>query len=330
MKHLVAMFLLPVLAGCQQADTEYRQCDVLERCVNILIPREGNPDSDRIQASLNKIRTGLVRLDEMIHPWRSGGMKRLNSRLASGEWSTINPSVIKMVKQAQELSRLSNGLYNPALYGALLKIWGFHRETPLAEPPSRHAIRTLLARKPSMSDVELEGIRVRSRNVAVLIQFGTLLDARIIETITRYLDEDNISHALVQARETIYARGRYKGKSVWPVSSLQPRDGLPALASIESGGAVCRLVLTDLSAQRIQGNDYRAIFNPASGLALDRTSAPATAVMAMHTRPDIASAACMALLVTNNKFEEIATRMGLSAAWRMRGDAQLERYSLPR
>lgn len=326
MKHFIVLPLLLACIGCQQGDIHYRQCDVLERCVSITIPRQDNPEAARIQGSLDRIRAGLTRLNEMIHPWQSGGMNRLNARLASGDWSSINPSVYRLVGQSQQLSQLSDGLYNPALYGALLKLWGFDRETPLPNAPSPGAIDAVLKKKPAMSDIELNGVRIRSHNPAVLVQFGTLLDARIIETVSAYLQEDGVSHFLVQARETIYAHGQYQGSDHWPLSTLPSIAGLPALYRLANGESVCRLSLDNLPV-RVIGNSRRAaLFNPSTGEAIDIAASPHKAVMVRHRNTAHAAVGCMVLMIADNNFKSLARKMEALEAWRSGKSGDLEYY----
>jgi len=67
----------------------------------------------------------------------------LNQLLASGESFTLPPSILPLIQRSSELSRRSNGLFNPAI-GKLTALWGFASDDPpKGPPPSTEAIRAI-------------------------------------------------------------------------------------------------------------------------------------------------------------------------------------------
>ena len=58
----------------------------------------------------------------------------MNAAFAKGEAAQIDAELMQMLKTAQDLSRASDRLFNPAI-GKLITLWGFHRDNYEAALP---------------------------------------------------------------------------------------------------------------------------------------------------------------------------------------------------
>ena len=56
------------------------------------------------------------------HAWENSALTRLNTQLASGETAIADPSILPLIKEANRLSQLSSGLFNPVIGDYLTEI----------------------------------------------------------------------------------------------------------------------------------------------------------------------------------------------------------------
>jgi thiamine biosynthesis lipoprotein len=133
---------------------------------------------------------------EVSHPWKPGPLGRTNQLLALEAEFSANPSVLPMIRQARQLSKITGGYYAPA-QGKLQQLWGFQGERPAKMPPDAERIKSLLEANPQMEDIHIEGIRMRSDNATVRIDFGAFAQGYAIDTAMQRLREHHIKAARI-------------------------------------------------------------------------------------------------------------------------------------
>jgi len=272
----------------------------------------------RVPGISRQIRDDFNYMDGAWHPWKAGPLGRVNELLPLQGRFSLPPSLKPVLLQARELSRQSEGLFNPAI-GALVKLWGFHRdEAPTGPPPSAAAIAELVAQKPSMDDLHIEGFGIRSDNPAVLLDFGGFAKGYAIDRVIERLKSLGIDNVIVNAGGDLRAIGS-KGDEPWRIGVRHPRAG-GVLASLEIRGD--ESVFTSGDYERFyeyQGRRYHHIIDPRSGYpARDFVS-----VTVVHASAAVADAASTALFVAGKRdWRRIAARMGVAQV--MLVDAQGE------
>jgi len=241
------------------------------------------------------------------HAWENSALTRLNTQLASGETAIADSSILPLVKEANRLSQLSSGLFNPVI-GELVSLWGFHdKPLPIGTVPDKDALRRLVAQGPSVDDIMLDGNRIRSRNPAVRYDLGAFAKGYAIDRAIERLQKLGIRNAIVNAGGDLRAIGRH-GDRPWRIGIRHPRQAT-ILASVEIDGDTS--VFTSGDYERffeVDGIRYQHIIDPRSGYPADRTAS----VTVIYDNAATADAAATALFVAGpDEWTAIARNMGI-------------------
>ncbi len=306
----LTLVLILSASGCQQAPREYKQTLlVFGTLVNITLR---DVDENLAQKSIEQIRRDLDFMHEVWHPWKPGPLGRTNALLATGGWFSANPSVLPVIKKGRELAELTDNLFNPTI-GQLIALWGYHQdEPPKGPPPTKAAIEQLLAQHPRMSDIEFDGLRMRSRNPAVQLDFGAMAKGLAIDRIIDYLRSQDIRNAIINAGGDLKVIGSH-GDRPWRIGIRHPRPDSDkqgeVLAALDVNDG--ESVFTSGDYERFyeyEGRRYHHIIDPRSGYPADQT----TSVTVIHTDAATADAAATALFVAGpTGWQAIARKMQL-------------------
>lgn len=235
----------------------YHECGILDTCITLTIT---DKDTDKARRALATAVSDIRRLQRMVHPTKSAGMQRTNVLLKSGEWFTVNPSLFNLIKESKNLYRLSGGNYNPA---------------------SRSVVQPVARDEATMDDIEIEGIRIRSRNPRVHLDFGHALHGQVADTVIRYLKSVEIESAQLQIG--VISAGLSKDAD-WPL----------------------KLPVAEQSTVRVKSGDSACL-----AVDTDPPSLPYKATLVTHESGLAAAASCMALLASGDVADiVIAQAMG--------------------
>ncbi|VAX09208.1 FAD:protein FMN transferase [hydrothermal vent metagenome] len=304
---LILIFILSSSA-CQQASREYKQTQlVFGTLVNITLR---DIDPALAQKSFAQIRLDLDFMHEVWHPWKPGPLGRTNALLATGGWFSANPSVIPVFEKGRELAALTDNLFNPAI-GKLIALWGYHQDDPPnGPPPSKAAIDQLLAHHPRMADIEFDGLRMRSLNPAVQLDFGAMGKGLAIDRIIDYLRSQGINNAVINAGGDLKVIGSH-GDRPWRIGIRHPRPkgDNTVLAALEVNDGESVFTSGDYERFYIyEGRRYHHIIDPRTGYPADQT----TSVTVIHNDAASADAAATALFIAGpDGWQAIARKMQL-------------------
>jgi thiamine biosynthesis lipoprotein len=256
------------------------------------------------QAS-NRLEQGFLARHEDWHAWEPGTLTATNQALATGKPFNGAAHVLPLLVEANRLSRLSNGLFNPTV-GKLIDLWGFHEnERAIGTLPATQAIDTLLEQAPSADDVTIEGTRISNRNPAVQYDLGAFAKGYAIDIAIEELRSSGIHNAIVSAGGDLRTIGSH-GDRPWRIGIRHPRQ-TGILASIELEGDAS--VFTSGDYERffeVDGKRYHHIIDPRTGYPADAT----TSVTVIHTDAATADAAATALFVAGpGQWVDIARHM---------------------
>jgi thiamine biosynthesis lipoprotein len=297
---------VPGLTACWSPhDTvNYEQFFAFGTLVEITIYGVDNERASRVSDVIeNDFRT----MHADWHAWQPGALAETNKALATGRPFSAPQSVLPLIRLAQELSASSNGLFNPAI-GRLIALWGFHDDDAAGHsPPEAKQVRELLAQRPEMDDIKVEGATVVCRNPAVQLDFGAFAKGYGIDVAIGRLRELGVENAIINAGGDLRAIGRH-GKRPWRIGIRHPRKpGI--IASVEVAGD--ESVFTSGDYERYYeygGKRYHHIINP-------RTGSPATgtiSVTVIHSNAATADAAATALFIAGpDEWHQIARMMGI-------------------
>jgi len=244
------------------------------------------------EAICRQIEQDFLDMHSSWHAWQPGPLSDLNSKLSNLESATIEPSILPLLNEANRLSRLSNGLFNPVI-GNLIALWGFHdNPLPVGTLPADTDIKELLAQLPSSNDVTIDGTIVSSRNPSVAYDLGGFAKGYAIDRAIDRLRKSGVHNAIINAGGDLRVIGQH-GDRPWRIGIRHPR-GNGIIASIEVSGD--NSVFTSGDYERffeVDGTRYHHIIDPRTGYPAINT----TSVTVIHSDAATADAAVTALFV---------------------------------
>ncbi len=246
-------------------------------------------------------------LDHRWHAWQASPLSDINRQLQAGKTAALPNDMQALFKQAQQLSKESHGLFNPAI-GQLVALWGFHSsELPSGAPPSKAAIEALLANHASMNDITLKNAEISSNNAKLHFDFGAIAKGYAVDQAIKKLQQLGIKNAIVNAGGDLRAIGHPEGRP-WRIGIRAPRrQGIMASLSVNEGESV----FTSGDYERFfdyQGQRYHHIIDPRSGLP----AANCQSVTVITDNAAKADAAATALFIAGgDHWLEIARSMKL-------------------
>ncbi len=263
-------------------------------------------------ASVRRIEARYRQMHRDWHPWQAGLMYDINQAFASSQCITVDAETRALIELAIQISKRSEGRFNPAI-GKLIAVWGFHTDEPEAgrPPPKAAVIKDLVKANPQLSDVHIRNQLVCSDNPAVSLDLSGIAKGWAVDVAIRYLKEDSISNAIVNAGGDLRVIGRAgqgaKSRS-WRVGVRHPVTG-GVLAEIDASGD--EAIFTSGNYERFneyEGVRYTHIIAPNTGWPVHDINS-ATVITATGAEAD---AWATGLVVAGSEgARELAQREGL-------------------
>jgi thiamine biosynthesis lipoprotein len=300
--------LLLATSSCSKQEASLYQEQILALGALVDISISG-VEPERAQQAASTVADDFNRIHRTWHAWQESELTRINARLPGGAAFPVQADLMPLMVRAQELSRQSEGLFNPAI-GKLIALWGFHSDEPIGPPPDPGAVAALVAQCPGMDDLRLENNFVQSRNPAVQLDFGAIGQGYAVDAAIEHLRKLGVENAIVNASGDIRVIGKH-GARPWRIGIRNPRaPGI--LASIEMQGD--ESIVTSGTYERFfeyGGQRYHHIIDPRNGYPAQGL----TSVTVLHRDAVTADAASTALLVAGLKdWRRIARAMGVEQA----------------
>nr|WP_201153559.1 FAD:protein FMN transferase [Rhodothalassium salexigens] len=207
---LCALAVVVALAALRPAPVHRDTIYVFGTLVEIEI--RGAPKTDA-RAAATRVGRLLREVHDDWHAWRPGGaLSRLNAAIAEGRTTMVDPRLAAVLRRGRQLSRASGGLFDPAI-GGLVALWGFHADTPpTGAPPAPDRIAAVLAKRPRMTDLSIEGLAVTSTNPAVQLDLGGFAKGAALDLAAAELRAMGIADAVLNAGGDVHVLGRHAGR----------------------------------------------------------------------------------------------------------------------
>ena len=322
----VFLFVLS-LAGCGREPLLTRESYVFGTRVEVLI--WGEPEDKASHAAASVLQE-FDRLHRDYHAWQPSALTALNDAISAGRAHEVSPELARLIHDAQTLSAAGDGLFDPGI-GLLVKLWGFHDDTFKPQLPDPAKLKTLIAAKPSIANLRLEGkclpsfpetlgkCLVRSSNPAVALDFGGYLKGVALDRAATILRAQGIRNALINIGGNIIALGS-KGERPWRVGIQQPRGTGPmATLDLRDGEAIG----TSGDYQRyfeLNGRRYCHLIDPRSGEPAQGTEAVSILIPPGPQAGALSDAATKPLFIAGPDWLAMARKTGIDQA--MRVDSQ--------
>ncbi|MEW6691393.1 MAG: FAD:protein FMN transferase [Pseudomonadota bacterium] len=260
---LLALATLATLTGCARQPRIQTEGFLLYGMLTQLSLPDTAPVA--ITAALSEAEAIFKREYAVLHPWQDSPLTRLNAALASGDWTPLDARLRGIIERGRELEAASGGAFSPAV-GALVKLWGFHSGQPNQErePPPQAEIDRLMTPPPRMSDLEIDGDRIRCRNTHVLLDFNAMAEGWAAELAAHRLAELGVTDALIDASGDLLVMGQ-PDRRPWRVAIQDPFTEGP-LGWLDISGDLA--VFTSGSYRKRfthKGVSYNHIIDPRSG-----------------------------------------------------------------
>jgi thiamine biosynthesis lipoprotein len=299
--------LLVILSACHSTIREYKETFfVFGTIVDVTLY---DVDAQTAANAFSVLNDDFQRMHRMWHPWNKGALQRTNQLLETTAEFSYNPSILDLIERSRKLAHDSHNLYNPAI-GKLLDLWGFHSdEPPTGPPPSKQAIEALVKLNPQISDITVSGVRMRSSNPSVKLDFGAMAKGLAIDMELNYLKSVGIHNAILNAGGDLKAIGQH-GERHWKVAIRDPRsEGMLANLDVFDGEAV----FTSGDYERyFESEDHHQRFHHILDPRTGYPAKNAISVTVIHSDAATADAAATALLIAgSNHWQEIAKSMGI-------------------
>ncbi len=259
--------LLSLLSGCGQSRLHQRESFVFGTRVEILV---AGVDEARARQAAAAVLGEFDRLHRIYHAWQPSELSELNAALAAGKTHAVSDEMVSLLKDAQRLSALGDGLFDPGI-GRLIKAWGFQSSEFRETLPDPEVIADWRRNRAGMADLVIDGNRVRSRSRRVAVDLGGYLKGYALDRAAEILKEQGIRDALINIGGNVMALGSKNGEA-WSIGIQHPRQP----------GPLATLKLRDGEAVGTSG-DYQRYFE-ADGKRYCHLLDPRSGKPAMHTQ----------------------------------------------
>jgi len=300
------LLLLFFTSACTRQSTDVARFFVFGTLVEVKLYGAESHQSDEAFASL---QSDFQKMHRDWHAWEPGALTTINRKFRNHQTAEADAAIIEMVRQSQQLEKLTGGRFNPAI-GQLIELWGFHTSDYPIEgpPPTQTAIAELLGGSPSTADITIVDESLSTHNPSVQLDFGGLAKGFAVDLAVARLKSIGITDAIVNAGGDLRAFGQH-GDRPWAIAVENPLGGV--LGSIEVLGD--EAVFTSGNYQRFRqatsGERYPHILDP-------RTGWPVKDVLSATVISDnglVADAAATALVVAGiAEWHEVAGPLGLT------------------
>lgn len=320
---LIRLFALCVavvfLAACGPSAPWRQESFVFGTRVELLIT--GVPE---VQARVagNQVLAEFDRLHRTYHAWQPSELSALNAALAAGKPFDASPELAAYIREIQAMAAASNYLFDPGI-GRLIALWGFQTDEIVPHLPDEAALKALLAQRPSIADLHLDGQRITSRNNAVALDFGGYLKGVALDHAAAILHQAGVHNALINIGGNIMALGTKNG-TPWRVGIQHPRPaqvGGAALASLELRDGEAIGTSGDYHRYfEIDGRRYCHLLDPRTGRPADGTQAVTILIAPGATAGMRSDALSKPLFIAGQDWLRQAQKLGVAAALKVGAD----------
>ncbi len=318
---LTLLAALWLLVGCGQPEPWRQESYVFGTRVELAIA--GAPEA-KARAAADKVLRDFDYLHRTYHAWQPSELSALNEAIAAGRSHQVSAEFAAYIREAQGIASAGDHLFDPGI-GRLIALWGFHTDDIQARLPDGPALKALIAQKPSVADLRLEGNRVSSRNTAVALDFGGYLKGVALDRATALLKADGIDHALINIGGNVMALGNRDGAGTpWRVGIQHPRPqavGGAPLATLELRDGEAIGTSGDYHRYfEIGGRRYCHLLDPRSGFPAEATQAVTVLIAPGKAAGMRSDALSKPIFIAGADWRAMARKLGVEAVLKVGAD----------
>lgn len=218
-----------------------------------------------------KLQTLLEEVDRTMSTYLGDSELSRFNRSNSMDWQPVSQDLAKVVAQALEVSRWSDGAFDVTV-GPLVNLWGFGPEPRRQQAPPDEAIEAAKARVGYWNlEVKLDPPALRKHRPEIYVDLSAIAKGFAVDKLAQYLESLGIADYLVEIGGEVRVKGRGPSGEGWRIAIEKP---LPKVRQIEKV-----LTLTDIAIAT--SGDYRNYFEVA-GRRFSHMIDPRTGRPIMH------------------------------------------------
>ncbi|MEM9365439.1 MAG: FAD:protein FMN transferase [Planctomycetota bacterium] len=233
--------------------------------------------------------------DQMSTYLRSSEISRFNAS-PSTDWFSISPAFAGVVKEALEVSRLTDGAFDVTV-GPLVNRWNFGPSDPGDSLPDESEVKELLSRVGyGHLEVRLEPASIRKAIPQLKLDLSAIAKGHGVDAVVATLTEQGIANAFVEIGGEVAVTGD-KGGSPWMVGIQQPdrQAGQALLAAHPISDSAMATSGDYRNFYDFEGVRYSHTIDPRSGSPVNHTLASATVITKTCMMADAWATALMVL-----------------------------------
>ena len=310
---------LAVLSGCARAPLYHQESFVFGTRVELLI---AGIDEASARPAAAAVLQEFDRLHRTYHAWQPSELSALNAAIAAGRSATVTPELAALIVDAQRITRLGEGLFDPGI-GRLIGLWGFQSDEFKAQLPDAQALAAWRRTRASIGELSVDGEQVRSSNPGVAIDFGGYLKGVALDRAAAILKQHGVANALINIGGNVMALGSKNGER-WRVGIQHPRQPGPlATLALDDGEAIG----TSGDYQRyfeVDGRRYCHLLDPRSGEPVTHTQALTVVIDRRAAAGTLSDAASKPLFIAGDDWPRLAAQLAVTQVLRVDADGQVE------
>ncbi len=203
----------------------------------------------------------IKRIEQLMSPWiESSDVSRMNQS-AGKEWVKVSQETLKVIKEAKEISELSEGGFDITI-GPLTQLWRMAREKKVPPPVEEVKQKLDLVNFKNMMMDQEGKVFLKKRGMA--IDLGGIAKGYAVDRAFELLNSLEYKNLIVNAGGDLRVGGS-KLDQPWAIGIQDPRSSQKMMARISVSNAA---IATSGDYERFfmyQGKRYHHIFNPKTG-----------------------------------------------------------------
>jgi thiamine biosynthesis lipoprotein len=310
-----------LLAACGSPEPWRTESYVFGTRVELAVA--GVPEA-RARAAADRVLRDFDVLHRTYHAWQPSELSSLNAAIAAGRHHEVSAEFAAYIREAQAVAAAGEHLFDPGI-GRLIALWGFHADEIQPRLPDADALKALVARRPTIADLKLEGGRVSSRNPSVALDFGGYLKGVALDRAAASLKADGIANALINIGGNVMALGTRDGAGTpWRVGIQHPRPqtvGGAPLATLELRDGEAIGTSGDYHRYfEVDGRRYCHLLDPRSGYPAAGTQAVTVLIAPGKAAGMRSDALSKPIFIAGADWRAMARKLGVEAVLRVGAD----------
>jgi len=317
---LAFLFVLILgLSACGKAPLHQQESFVFGTRVEVLI---AGLDEAKARPAAVAVLREFDRMHRTYHAWQPSELSDLNAAISAGKIAEVTPEMAALIADAQRISRAGEGLFDPGI-GGLIHLWGFQSDEFKAVLPDPAALAAWREEHPSIADLNVDGLRVSSRNKAVALDLGGYLKGVALDRAASILRAQGVNNALINIGGNVMALGTKNGEA-WKVGIQHPRQPGPlATLELHDGEAIG----TSGDYQRyfeLNGKRYCHLLDPRSGEPVTHTQALTVLITPRPAAGTLSDAASKPLFIAGADWPRLAHQLGVEQVLRIDAEGRIQ------